>query len=323
MSDVKFQQLPVGSMPTVGLGMWKIPKEACEATVVAAVKAGYRHFDCAADYGNEVEVGHGIARAISERLVTREELWITSKLWCTYHAQENVEPACKRTLADLGLSYVDLYLVHFPISLKFVPHYEKYPPEWLAPGADKMQFEKAPVHQTWAAMEKLVGAGLTKNIGVANWNCSGLRDLLSYAVIPPAVNQVELHPHNQQGKLLRFCTEAGIQVTGFSPLGSGSYVELGGATPEDSALAEPEVLRIAAVHGKTAAQIMLRWALQRGTSVVPKSVRPERLVENISLFDFALSDEDMAAITAIDKGRRFNDPGVFGQFMGAFVPIYE
>lgn len=321
--DVATQRLAVGAMPTVGLGLWKIPKEACEETVVAAIKAGYRHLDCACDYGNEAEVGRGIKRAIAEGLVKREELWVTSKLWNTYHAPEHVEPACRRTLADLGLAYVDLYLVHFPISLAYVPFEAAYPPEWVAPGADKMQLVDVPVHKTWAAMEQLVHGGLAKNIGVANWSCAGLRDLLSYATIRPAVNQVELHPHNQQPKLLRYCEQVGIKVTGFSPLGAGSYVELGMAADDDSALADPKVAEIAAARGKSAAQVLLRWALQRGTSVVPKSVKPARLVENIGVYDFELSEAEMGAIGKLDKGRRFNDPGVFCEGMGAFVPIYE
>ena len=146
-------------MPALGLGTWKIPKDVCAETVHAAIAAGYRHLDCACDYGNEVEVGQGIARAIDEGLVTREDLWITSKLWNTYHRPEHVEPAIRRTLSDLGVEYLDLYLIHFPISLRFVPFEERYPPEWLFdPEASpaRMEFEDVPIATTWAAMEALV-----------------------------------------------------------------------------------------------------------------------------------------------------------------------
>jgi len=182
------------SMPSVGLGMWQVPKDACAATVISAIEQGYRHFDCACDYGNEAEVGQGIREAIRRGLVTRAELWITSKLWNTYHAKEHVEPACRRSLSDFGLDYFDLYLVHFPISLRFVPFETRYPPEWVydpsEPGGGKMELDLVPMHETWPAMEELVEKGLVKNIGVCNFNTAILRDLLSYARIKPAVLQV-------------------------------------------------------------------------------------------------------------------------------------
>lgn len=313
-------------MPVVGLGLWKVPRGACAETVVGAIRAGYRHLDCACDYGNEAEVGEGIRRAIAEGLVTRADLWVTSKLWNTYHSREHVEPACRRTLSDLGLDYVDLYLVHFPIALKYVPFEERYPPEWIhdpTSAAPKMELARVPMQETWAAMEALVPLGLARNIGVCNFNTAGLRDLLSYATVPPAVLQVELHPYNQQPKLLRYCAEEGIAVTGFSPLGAGSYVELGMSTHEESALNDPQVASIAQGKRVSAAQVILKWALQRGISIVPKSTKPERLAQNIDLDAFELSGEEMATMAVLDKGRRYNDPGVFCLGMGAFCPIYD
>mmetsp|Transcript_19096 Transcript_19096/g.47726 ORF Transcript_19096/g.47726 Transcript_19096/m.47726 type:complete len:433 (+) Transcript_19096:300-1598(+) len=338
------------SMPSVGLGMWQVPKDACAATVISAIEQGYRHFDCACDYGNEAEVGQGIREAIRRGLVTRAELWITSKLWNTYHAKEHVEPACRRSLSDFGLDYFDLYLVHFPISLRFVPFETRYPPEWVydpsEPGGGKMELDLVPMHETWPAMEELVEKGLVKNIGqpsapatfaataasrlrdaaaragVCNFNTAILRDLLSYARIKPAVLQVELHPYNQQPKLVRFCAEHGIVVTGYSPLGAGSYVSLGMAKGADSPLNNPVVKQIAAKHRKSAAQVILRWGLQRGYSLVPKSSKVERLQENIQL-GFELDDEDMDLIAGLDRCQRFNDPGVFSVGMGCFCPIYD
>lgn len=314
-------------LPVVGLGAWKLDKPAAPALVQAAIAAGYRHLDCACDYGNEAEIGAGIVAALARGICRREELWVTSKLWNTYHAPEHVRPAAERSLADLGLDALDLYLVHFPIALDYVPFETRYPPGWFYdPDAPRpaMQAAKIPLAETWGAMEELVRAGLVRNIGVCNYSCALVRDLLSYAAIRPAVLQVELHPYLAQEKLLRFCRQEGIAVTGFSPLGASSYVPIGMAGADESALAQPPVVEIARRHGKTPAQIVLRWGVQRGTAIVPKTSRPERLAENLALFDFELSAGEMAAVGALDRHRRFNDPGVFCEAaFNTFFPIYE
>jgi len=323
-----FIRSPAGfAMPAVGLGLWKIDRSATAQLVREAVAAGYRHFDSACDYGNETEAGEGLAAAIGGGLCRREELWITSKLWNTDHRRQHVRPALERTLRDLRLDYLDLYLIHFPIALEYVPHELRYPPGWLhdpAAPRPRMAPARVPLAETWQGMEDVARAGLARRIGVCNYNCALLRDLLAYAVIPPAVLQVELHPFLAQEKLLRFCREQEIVVTGFSPLGASSYVSLGMATARDSVLEQPAVVQAARGHGKTPAQIVLRWGIQRGTAVVPKTSRPERLAENLALFDFELSAEEMGAISALDCGRRFNDPGVFGESaFNTFMPIYD
>lgn len=243
-----------------------------------------------------------------------------------YHRKEHVQAACKRTLTDLGLDYVDLYLIHFPISLKFVPFEHRYPPEWIHDPAAKnaaMELDtEVDIGETWSAMEGLVEAGLVRNIGVANFNVQLLQHLRSIARIQPQVNQVELHPFLTQEQLLQYCASVGITLTGFSPLGAGSYVSLDMAKPEESVLSRPEVLQIAQRYGKSPAQVVLRWATLRGYSVVPKSSQVTRLVENISIFDFTLSSEEMAVITSLNCGRRYNDPGVFCRDMGACCPIF-
>ncbi len=324
------ETLPVAGgaqMPSLGLGLWKIDNSVTAEMVVMAIRAGYRHLDAACDYGNEKEAGQGIREAIQLGLCTRAELWVTSKLWNTYHRREHVRPALERSLADLGLDYLDLYLVHFPICLTYVPIEERYPPGWYAdPQAanPKMQSDCVPIAETWQAMEQLHRAGLTRHIGVSNFGCSLIRDLLSYANVRPTVLQVESHPYLVQANLLRYCQQEQIAYTAFSPLGAGSYVQLGMAQASDSVLSHPTVLEIAARHHRSPAQIVLRWGVQRGTAVIPKTSRPERLVENISLYDFNLSDQEMSEIGGLDRGQRYNDPGQFCEAaFGCFYPVYE
>jgi D-xylose reductase len=313
--------------PVIGLGMWKVPNEVCAPLVQEAIAAGYRHFDCACDYGNEQEVGDGLQAALSCRACIREELWVTSKLWNNYHRKEHVELACKRSLSDLKLDYLDLYLIHFPIALRYIPMDVRYPPGWFdaVDVADpKMVLDKVPISETWAAMEELQRAGLVKNIGVCNFGTALLQDLLNYADQPPSVLQVESHPYLTQEKLLRFCRERDIAYTAFSPLGALSYHELEMADRSDSLLEQPAIQAIAAAHGKTPAQVLLRWAVQRGTAVISKTSKVARLAENIAIFDFELSDEQMATISGFDQHRRYNDPGVFCEpAFNTFCPIYE
>src|SRR5436309_9715459 len=176
-------------MPVVGLGLWKVGRAEASCLVQGAIRAGYRHLDCACDYGNEAEVGDGIRTALAAAACRRDELWITSKLWNTYHARGHVRPAVERTLRDLQLDYLDLYLIHFPIAQAFVPFEERYPPEWFDPSetAPRMKFARVPLSETWAAMEDLVTAGLVRHVGVCNYGTALLRDLLSYARVRPAV----------------------------------------------------------------------------------------------------------------------------------------
>ena len=313
--------------PAVGLGLWKIDKPAVAGLVEKAIRCGYRHLDSACDYGNETEAGDGIRRALAAGLCRRDELWVTSKLWNTFHAPRHVRPACERTLRDLGIDHLDLYLIHFPIALEYVAPETRYPPGWLfdpAAPAPRMRPARVPLADTWGAFEELVAAGLVRHIGVCNYGVSLLRDLLAYARIRPAVLQVELHPYLAQERLLRFCREAEIAVTAFSPLGAPSYVPLGMARESDSLVHHSTITAIAAAVDRTPAQVLLRWGIQRGTAVIPKTSRPERLAENAALFDFTLSAEQMAAIGGLDVGRRFNDPGTFCErAFNTFFPIYE
>ena len=315
------------SMHKVGLGLWKIDKATCAETVYQAIKAGYRHLDSACDYGNEKEVGEGIQRALSEGVCTRADLWVTSKLWNTYHAPEHVEQALNKSLDDLQLTYLDLYLIHFPIAQTFVPFEERYPPEWFAnPSVPEpvMEFSGVPLYQTWGAMEQLVEKGLVKNIGVCNYNSALLMDLMSYAKIKPAMLQIESHPYLTQQRLIEQAKNFGIEVTAFSPLGALSYLELDMADKTESVLEQEVVIAAAKRLSKTPAQVVLRWGVQRGNAIIPKSTKLARLIENISIFDFELSDVEMEAISALNLNRRFNDPGHFcKEAFNTHCPIYD
>ncbi|MEO2011252.1 MAG: aldo/keto reductase [Pirellulaceae bacterium] len=314
-------------LPKVGLGVWKIDQAVAPTVVCDAIEIGYRHFDCACDYGNEPQVGQGLRDAISRGVCRREELWLTSKLWNTYHREEHVRLACERSLDDLQVDYLDLYMIHFPIATEFVSPETRYPPGWVEdPNSDDPSISsvRVPMEETWRAMERLVDGGLVRHIGVCNFGTSLLRDLLNYAELRPAVLQVELHPYLAQDRLLRFCQEQQIAVTGFSPLGAPSYIPIGMADECESILNDPLVCGIAAAHARTAAQVVLRWGIQRGTAIVPKTSQTPRLRENLDLFDFELTDDEMVGINGLNRGRRFNDPGEFCEkAFGTYFPIFD
>jgi len=316
-------------LPNVGLGLWKMPKDVAADAVYNAIEAGYRLLDGACDYGNEKEVGAGIKRALDAGLCKREDLCILSKLWNTFHQPEHVEEACRKTMADLGVDYLDVYLIHFPIALKYVPHDHRYPPEWIHEPKDenpRMILNETGVtyQQTYQAMEALVEKGLVRDIGCSNIGTTMLRQVMQYAKVKPSVLQVEMHPFCVQALLKRMANENGVQVMAYSNLGAASYVEIGLATEADSCLTPQVVKDLAAKYNKSAGQVVLRWGVQRGTTVIPKTAKKERLAENAGLFDFALTEEEMASIDALDKNKRYNDPAVYAESaFKCFCPIYE
>ncbi|EAW08252.1 aldo/keto reductase [Aspergillus clavatus NRRL 1] len=310
-------------MPLVGFGLWKVNNDTCADQVYEAIKAGYRLFDGACDYGNEVECGQGVARAIKEGIVKREDLFIVSKLWNSFHDSERVEPICRKQLADWGVDYFDLYIVHFPIALKYVDPAVRYPPGWMSEN-DKLEFSNTPIHETWAAMEKLVDLKLARSIGVSNFSAQLLMDLLRYARVRPSTLQIEHHPYLTQKRLVDYAQKEGLAVTAYSSFGPLSFLELNLKDAHETPLLfeHPAITAIAEKHGKTPAQVLLRWATQRKVAVIPKSNNPTRLAQNLDVTSFNLEASEIESISALDRNLRFNDPLAITNFVSSLCAQY-
>lgn len=262
------------------------------------------------DYGNEKEAGEGVARAIKDGLVKREDLFLVSKLWNSFHDSDKVEPICKKQLADWGIDYFDLYIVHFPVALAYVDPEVRYPPGWNYDGKDEVRLSNATIQETWQAMEKLVGKGLARSIGISNFQGSLILDLLRYAKIRPATLQIEHHPYLVQPTLLRLARDEGIAVTAYSSFGPQSFIELEWQSAKDTPVLfeHPVITAAAKKHGRTPAQVLLRWATQNGLAVIPKSNNQERLKQNLEVTTFDLEKSELDAIDGLDRHLRFNNP---------------
>ncbi|OVA12601.1 Aldo/keto reductase [Macleaya cordata] len=302
-------------MPIMGLGVWRMEGKSIRDLLINAIKIGYRHFDCAADYQNEAEVGEALAEAFQSGLVKREDLFITTKaslqlanlfsLWNSDHG--HVLEACKDSLKKLKLEYLDLYLVHFPVATKHT-----------GVGTTSSALDEDGVLEidttisletTWHAMEDLVSMGLARSIGISNYDIFLTRDCLAYSKVKPAVNQIETHPYFQRDCLVKFCQKHGICVTAHTPLGgAAANIEWFGSV---SCLDDPVLKTLAEKYKKTVAQVVLRWGIQRNTVVIPKSSKLVRLQENFKVFDFELTKEDMDLIKDVDRKHRTNQPAKF------------
>jgi diketogulonate reductase-like aldo/keto reductase len=260
------------SIPRLGLGVYQSGRgRATEDAVGWALEAGYRHVDTAAMYGNESEVGAALKRALASGLVRREQVFVTTKLWNSDHGYDETLRAFDASFRRLGLDQIDLFLLHWPV-----------------PGRRR---------HSWRALERIIGEGRCRAIGVSNYMVRHLEELLSHATIPPAVNQIELHPWCQQRDVVAFCEAHGIAVTAYSPLTKG--VKLG----------DPRLATIARQAQRTPAQVLLRWSLQKNFVTIPKSAKRQRIVENAAIFDFVLTAEQMATLDRCNEERHMTwDP---------------
>jgi alcohol dehydrogenase (NADP+) len=305
----------------IGLGTYEISPDKIGGAIQNAIHTGYRRIDCAPVYFNEDKIGDALASELSEGSVARKDLYIVSKLACPFHRKDHVKIALQKTLNDLRLDYLDLFLIHWPQAFHYVdidPTNRGWENEDIDEGDGGNKIDPSvSVHETWKAMEALVDEGLVKSIGVSNFPVSLLHELMTQCRIPPAVNQVESHPYLQQTKLLDYCNKRGVHFQAYSPLGTPGFKE----PKEPTILEDPVLKKIAATHNVSVAVVCLTWAIQRGTSVVVKSASPERQRENWQAHGspVELSASEMEEIASLDRGYRFFRPEDWWGSMGMAV----
>lgn len=286
------------TIPLVGLGTWKSkPGEVYQAVKDAILEGGYRHIDCAFVYQNEEEVGKALTEVILSGAVKREDLFITSKCWNTFHSTHLVPEAIQKSLKALQLDYLDLYLIHWPFGYQEGGSIFPQDANGVSITSDVDYLD------TWKGMEEVHGKGWTKAIGLSNFNVDQTKRVLAAAKVRPVCNQVECHPYLAQNELIEFSKKEGITIVAYSPLGSPDRPWAKAGDP--SLLEDPALVEIAKNHNKSTAQVLIKWQAQRGVVVIPKSVTKSRILSNIDIFDFELTPQEMKTVGSFDRGHRF------------------
>jgi len=286
------------SMPAYGLGTWLSQPGEVKAAVKSALELGYRHVDCAHIYGNEGEVGEALTSVFSAGQIKRQDVFVTSKLWCSNFS--TVKEACKLTLKNLQLDYLDLYLIHLPFEI------EKDFKGLVEKGVGLVGYDAERTWAVWKCMEELVDEGLVKSIGLSNYTIKKTEELLKHSPrIKPACNQIELHPYLPQQRLFDYSKKEGIALVAYSPLANPGRPESFVCSDEVPLLQDKTIAQVAEKHKVTAAQVLLAWAIARGTGVIPKSVKEHRIKENLACLDVKLDSEDMKTINGIQTRYRF------------------
>lgn len=285
------------SMPIVGFGTWKATdSKSLKSAIKTAISTGYRHIDCAPVYQNEKIVGEALKEIYSEGKVKREDLWITSKLWNTCHRLDNVRECCLQTIEDLQANYLDLYLIHWPHAFEDTDQPRNRDPKVLFPTNEDgtMRYSNTSFLETWKAMEELVDEGLVRHIGLSNFNQQQILRVLNFAIVRPMVLQCESNPRFSNKELFWFALSQGMICTSYCPLASGNT----------DLLNHPIITELAEKYRKTSAQIVLRWQIDRGNTVIPKSVTPSRIAENFDIQTWKLKTPDVLKLYTLETGKR-------------------
>jgi alcohol dehydrogenase (NADP+) len=300
----------------IGLGTWKATGDEVKKAISEAIKAGIRHIDTAAIYGNEIEIGEILAELFKNGELKREDLFITSKLWNDSHHESSVITALKESLNKLQLDYLDLYLIHWPVATKKGVVFPSEP-------SDYIPLDQLPIIETWKQMEKAKKLGMTRHIGVSNFSMNKLKDLLSKSKIKPEMNQIELHPLLQQNELVNYCHSENILVTAYSPLGSRDRNPAMKASDEPDLFEIKVIKDIALKHHCTPAQVLLAWHCERGTTVIPKSIRKKNIISNFIAGSISLDKDDMKLIAELDIHYRFINGKFFDMPERGYTNIFD